>query len=370
MRSKMEYKGTSLKSLIERFAEERRLKIVVHFPHSSLEVPDSFWEDVDIDRSYFRFINLKMSDLLLVDLFADWGEERVIAPYSRLYVDVEKYWDEDREIMSKYGMGAVYEKDVFGRALHRRTAPFMKEAKTYYDSHHEALSRACESERDVLLLDMHSFNADMAGIFLPRDGKEPARSLPRLQRRRIAMRRFAAGNPCVERGERGVPLRLELPVCRLDRAEPAPGGAEDLFLDVRMEQALVSLKAKASFARKNARLRVIIFARGSDENEIPHSFDSWHRHQGRFLFEVFRRDRPHPSHRGIRGGEEQGGRVWNDREQRGDLAKGNRGDQRQIRGGKGESHRPFQRRARREVHDRAFRNGGFRRFFDHPLHPS
>lgn len=172
MRSKMEYKGTSLKSLIERFAEERRLKIVVHFPHSSLEVPDSFWEDVDIDRSYFRFINLKMSDLLLVDLFADWGEERVIAPYSRLYVDVEKYWDEDREIMSKYGMGAVYEKDVFGRALHRRTAPFMKEAKTYYDSHHEALSRACESERDVLLLDMHSFNADMAGIFLPRDGKE------------------------------------------------------------------------------------------------------------------------------------------------------------------------------------------------------
>lgn len=38
----------------------------------------------------------------------------------------------------------------------------MLEAKKYYDDHHDKLSKACDTEKDVLLLDIHSFNFAMS----------------------------------------------------------------------------------------------------------------------------------------------------------------------------------------------------------------
>lgn len=154
----------SLKELIDTYVKENNLDVVMHFPHSSLEVPKSFWEDVSISKSYFHRINLLMSDLHLLELFEDWEYEKVVAPYSRIYVDVEKYWDEEKEAMARFGMGAVYLKDVFGNPLHLRTPAFMEEAKRYYDDHQNKLSFACEGDKDVLILDMHSFNKKMANV--------------------------------------------------------------------------------------------------------------------------------------------------------------------------------------------------------------
>ena len=95
IKKKHKYKNKTLKDLISEFAKENNLKIIMHFPHSSLDVPDSFWDDVNINKEYFTHINLLMSDVLLLEYFKDWDYEKIIAPYSRLYVDVEKYWDED-----------------------------------------------------------------------------------------------------------------------------------------------------------------------------------------------------------------------------------------------------------------------------------
>ncbi len=156
---------TSLRETIDSFAKENDLEIILHIPHSSLDVPLSFWKDVTISKEYFAAINLKMSDLLLLDLFKDWPYQKIIAPYSRLYVDVEKYWDEEKEIMSKYGMGAIYKKDIYGNPLHKITPEFLLEGKAYYDNHHKKLSEICSSsKKDVLLLDIHSFNKEMASI--------------------------------------------------------------------------------------------------------------------------------------------------------------------------------------------------------------
>lgn len=157
-------RGKPLQEVVRQYAEEHNLKVVMHFPHSSLAVPASFWEDVGIDKGYFDFINLQMSDLCLLDLFSSWDFEKVIAPYSRLYVDVEKYWDEAKEPMAKFGMGAVYSKDIFGNDLHKRTPLFMAEAKEYYDHHHELLSKACDCDKDVLILDIHSFGYRMSRL--------------------------------------------------------------------------------------------------------------------------------------------------------------------------------------------------------------
>lgn len=161
-----------LKTIIDSYARKKKAKIIMHFPHSSLEVPNSFWDDVEISEGHFRKINLLMSDLHLLELFADWPYEKVVAPYSRLYVDVEKYWDEEKEEMASFGMGAVYSKDLFGEKLHQRNPSFLLEAKAYYDEHQEKLSKACDLDQDVLILDIHSFNRRMAEVkgscpFLP-----------------------------------------------------------------------------------------------------------------------------------------------------------------------------------------------------------
>ena len=155
----------ALRNIIEEYACRHGLSVVMHFPHSSLAVPPSFWDDVGIDEDYFHSINLLMGDCLLLDLFASWPYPKVVAPYSRLYVDVEKYWDDSIEPMARFGLGAVYANDVFLRPLHKKKPGFMKEAKAYYETYQKNLSSACAAQKgDVLLLDIHSFNAHMAGL--------------------------------------------------------------------------------------------------------------------------------------------------------------------------------------------------------------
>ena len=67
--------------------------------------------------------------------------------------------------MTKYGMGSIYKKDIYGNPLHKCNQEFIKVAKEYYDTHHNNLIKACaESNKDVLLLDIHSFNKEMALI--------------------------------------------------------------------------------------------------------------------------------------------------------------------------------------------------------------
>ncbi|MGM9858905.1 MAG: N-formylglutamate amidohydrolase [Bacilli bacterium] len=165
MKKKHSYKNITLKDIISEFANVHNLKVLMHFPHSSLDVPDSFWEDVQINNDYFNHINLLMSDVLLLEYFKDWDYEKIIAPYSRLYVDVEKYWDHEKELMAKYGMGAIYTKDLYGNDLHIKSDNFIKEAKSYYDNHHERLSKACDCEQDILIIDIHSFNDKMSSLF-------------------------------------------------------------------------------------------------------------------------------------------------------------------------------------------------------------
>lgn len=154
----------SLYKLIKEYAKKKKLEVIMHFPHSSLDLPESIYKYSYLDKDELNKLTLKMGDVLLLELFKYWDFEQVIAKYSRLYVDVEKYWNLDKEIMSKYGMGAIYTKDLYERKLHKCNDDFIREAKDYYDSYHNNLKEKCKG-RDVLILDIHSFNDEMANVF-------------------------------------------------------------------------------------------------------------------------------------------------------------------------------------------------------------
>lgn len=154
----------SLYKIIKEYAIINKFDVIMHFPHSSLDLPESIYKDSYLDKDELNQLTLKMGDVLLLELFKYWDFEKVIAKYSRIYVDVEKYWNHDEEVMSKYGMGAIYTKDLYGRKLHKCSEDFMKEAKDYYDRYHNNLKEKCKG-RDVLILDIHSFNDEMANVF-------------------------------------------------------------------------------------------------------------------------------------------------------------------------------------------------------------
>ena len=160
---------------VEEFLEhisKRYGKIIFHIPHASTELPDDFFEGLEPPfvkegkgTTELYFTNLKMSDVLLLDLVKGLPYEKVVAPYSRLYCDVERYWDDNKERMSKYGMGAVYTKDYLGRALRRENKEYKAKVKKYYDRHHSSLLEAVKRmEGDILLIDIHSFGPDIASV--------------------------------------------------------------------------------------------------------------------------------------------------------------------------------------------------------------
>ena len=152
-------------------------KIIFHIPHASTELPDEFFEGLESPfvkegkgTTELYVTNLKMSDVLLLDLIKGLPYEKVVAPYSRLYCDVERYWDDAKESMSKYGMGAVYTKDYLGRTIRKEDEDYKAKVKEYYDKHHSSLFETVKSAKgDVLLIDLHSFGPNIASVI----GKGP-----------------------------------------------------------------------------------------------------------------------------------------------------------------------------------------------------
>lgn len=73
-------------------------------PHTKTFIPDNMGEILVSKEELFEFSNL-ISDLRIDDLFDHGIGEKYIAPYSRVFCDVEKFIDDSFEVMSKYGQG-------------------------------------------------------------------------------------------------------------------------------------------------------------------------------------------------------------------------------------------------------------------------
>ena len=85
-----------------------------------------------------------------------------IAPFSRVFCDVERFTDDTLEPMAKYGMGVLYEKTDGGNPMRKVSATYRKEVvEKYYNVHHRYLTEAVEKQlaqhNRALLIDCHSF---------------------------------------------------------------------------------------------------------------------------------------------------------------------------------------------------------------------
>ncbi|WP_346863193.1 N-formylglutamate amidohydrolase [uncultured Draconibacterium sp.] len=135
-------------------------QIILHVPHSSTKIP--IMEGFVVDESALNQEIGKLTDWFTDDLFYSASDEMIIADFSRIFCDPERFTDDSLEIMAQYGMGVLYEKNDDGERI-RTVTPDLRERilRKYYRKHHERFNRAVNEQLQlhgkVIIIDCHSF---------------------------------------------------------------------------------------------------------------------------------------------------------------------------------------------------------------------
>ena len=136
-------------------------KYIIHIPHASLDIPESFKKQLKINYKEFMKENIFISDYM-IDKFVPKDFTNIIKfKYSRMYCDVERYIDDSKEEMSKYGMGVLYTKDSNGKLFVKNKRIGTKEIEIYKE-HHNRLDNMVEKIlnecNECFIIDLHSFS--------------------------------------------------------------------------------------------------------------------------------------------------------------------------------------------------------------------
>ena len=135
-------------------------KIILHIPHSSVNIPNK--EGYIVDDTILNREILKLTDWYTDDLFYSSSEISIVANFSRIFCDLERFADDKHEVMAGYGMGVCYEKRDNGRDL-RIVSKKLKEIilNQYYWKIHNKLTNAVGLQlkyfKKATIIDCHSF---------------------------------------------------------------------------------------------------------------------------------------------------------------------------------------------------------------------
>lgn len=149
------------------------MKVILHIPHASTNIPEEFRKDYT-DLAHAQECADTLADHGTREL-ADIVTQNITAthihfPYSRVFCDVERF-DSDQEEMNSVGMGVVYTHSHTGNEIRKVDDP--TEIKRYYQKHHERLNSECDTEDEVLFVDVHSFADEALPYELHKDLKRP-----------------------------------------------------------------------------------------------------------------------------------------------------------------------------------------------------
>jgi N-formylglutamate amidohydrolase len=151
-------------------------KLVLHIPHSSTTIP--LLEGYVSNQEEINQEIIKLTDWYTDDLFDSEEDDKIVAPFSRIFCDVERFADDDLEVMSKFGMGVLYEKLENGNQLRIVSSKLKSDVlKGYYWKHHNMLNNVVknhlEHTKSCLILDCHSFPSFPFSCALVQDKNTP-----------------------------------------------------------------------------------------------------------------------------------------------------------------------------------------------------
>lgn len=151
-------------------------KIILHIPHSSTKIP--LYEGYLVDSTVLDNEILKLTDWFTDDLFYSDEDEMIIAEFSRIFCDPERFTDDSQEVMAQYGMGVLYEKSDEGEEI-RKVTPELKEKvlTSFYSKHHHKFSLAVKNQLDcygkAIIIDCHSYPSKPLKRDLDKNSKRP-----------------------------------------------------------------------------------------------------------------------------------------------------------------------------------------------------
>ena len=151
-------------------------KLILHIPHSSTKIP--FLDGYVADENKIQQEIIKLTDWYTDELFHSEKDTMIVAPFSRLFCDVERFVNDEDELMSKVGMGAVYERFDNSDLLRKVTTELrVRIIEDFYNKHHIRLTDAVESELALhdscLIIDCHSFPSKPLLCALDQSGFSP-----------------------------------------------------------------------------------------------------------------------------------------------------------------------------------------------------
>lgn len=138
----------------------KTVNLILHIPHSGTDIP--FSEEYILSQSEIDAEAMLLTDWYVDELFNHENSIKVMADFSRVYCDVERFANDSHEVMSELGMGVVYTHSDDGRFM-RKMTPGLREKiiQKYYIPHHHRLKGAVEmslrATGKALLIDCHSF---------------------------------------------------------------------------------------------------------------------------------------------------------------------------------------------------------------------
>lgn len=136
---------------------------IFHIPHASTLIPEQYLKSFDLSEEELNHELLLMTDHFTDELFAyDTNVFDVLKfPVSRLLVDPERFVSDSEEVMSRVGMGCIYEKTHSGKPLKNASKIRDELISKYYQPHHERFTNMVEEclklNSKCLIVDCHSF---------------------------------------------------------------------------------------------------------------------------------------------------------------------------------------------------------------------
>ncbi|MFC1670929.1 N-formylglutamate amidohydrolase [Spirochaetota bacterium] len=154
--------------------------LILHIPHSSSHIPAEVRKDIILSDTELEDELLKLTDHCM-DEIADIDEsigKTIINKYSRMVVDPERFRDDEKEIMSSVGMGAVYISTSDKKSLRNITNEKRESLlKQYYDPYYREFNEITKNMLDkfnrCLIIDVHSFPSSPLPYELNQDLDRP-----------------------------------------------------------------------------------------------------------------------------------------------------------------------------------------------------
>ena len=134
-----------------------------HIPHASKNIPDQYLKYFCLSSEDLNSELLKMTDHYTDQLFKfDTNVQKTLEfPVSRLLIDPERFVSDSDEVMSKVGMGCIYEKTHKGQTLKEASKIRDELISRYYQPHHETFTNMVDEciklNSKCLIVDCHSF---------------------------------------------------------------------------------------------------------------------------------------------------------------------------------------------------------------------